>query len=70
MGATGAVVRLKSALNRIWQVAPDPRRGMWRQFLHARLMSLIIVLSAGCVLVGTLMTSAFIAALRRTAAEQ
>jgi membrane protein len=70
MGATGAVVRLKSALNRIWQVAPDHSRSMVRQFLHARLISLIIVLSAGCVLVGTLMTSAFFAALRRTAAEQ
>lgn len=49
-GATGAFVSLQEALNRAWEVAPDPEQGGIRQFLTKRFFSLGMVLGIGFLL--------------------
>ncbi len=61
-GATGALVRLKAALNRIWGVADVSKHGpLWR-FLHTRLESMVLVLLASFLLVTSLGVSTLLAA--------
>lgn len=38
-GATGAFVQLQAALNRAWEVEPDPKKGGLKNFLFKRLLS-------------------------------
>lgn len=51
--ATSGFANLQSALNRVWQVEPDPRRGgMVRNFLLKRVLSFVMILGvAGLLLV-------------------
>jgi membrane protein len=62
-GATGAFISLQSALNRAWEVAPDPKVGGVRTFVTKRLLSLGMVLAiAFLLLVSLVLTSALSAA--------
>lgn len=49
-GATGAFVSLQDALNRAWEVAPDPEQGGIRQFITKRIFSLGMVFGIGFLL--------------------
>ncbi len=61
-GATGAFIQLQSALNRAWDVAPDPRAGGIRNFLRKRVLSLGLVLAVGFLMLVSLALSALLTA--------
>jgi membrane protein len=61
-GATGAFYQLQQALNHIWAVQPDGRRGGVKAFVQKRALSLLIVLGLGLLLVLSLAASTFISA--------
>jgi len=62
-GATTAFAQLQAALNRAWQVKPDPKAGGIRNFITKRLLSLGMVLSIGFLLLVSLILSAAISGL-------
>lgn len=53
-GATGAFVSLQSALNRAWEVKPDPKRGGVKDFIIKRFLSLGMVLGIAFLLLVSL----------------
>ncbi|HZD05172.1 MAG TPA: YihY/virulence factor BrkB family protein, partial [Longimicrobiales bacterium] len=59
-GATGAFAQLQSALNAVWEVAPDPRKGGVRTFLLKRLLSFGMVLAVAFLLFVSLVLSALL----------
>jgi membrane protein len=59
-GATGVMVQLQSALNRIWEVVPDPSRRGVRHFLQKRLLSFAMILAIAFVLLVSLALTAFL----------
>ncbi|HEX2202867.1 MAG TPA: YihY/virulence factor BrkB family protein [Longimicrobium sp.] len=61
-GATGAFIQLQAALNRAWEVEPDPKRGGWKNFVFKRLLSLGMVLSIAFLLLVSLAVSAALSA--------
>jgi membrane protein len=61
-GATAAFAQLQAALNRVWEVAPDPERGGVRRFLAKRLLSFTMVLGVAFLLLVSLVLSATLAA--------
>lgn len=63
LGATGAFVQLQSALNRAWEVAPDPKQGGLRSFLLKRLFSFGMVLAIAFLLLVSLVVSAVLSTL-------
>jgi membrane protein len=62
LGATGAFGALQSALNRVWEVKPDPRRGGLKSFLGKRLLSLGMVGTIAFLLLVSLIVSAALSA--------
>lgn len=56
-GATGALGQLQAALNRAWNVAPDPKQGGVKSFLTKRLFSLGMLLSIAFLLLVSLVIS-------------
>src|SRR5918995_2429063 len=56
-GATGAMGQLQAALNRAWDVAPDPKQGGIKAFLTKRLFSLGMLLSIAFLLMVSLVIS-------------
>jgi membrane protein len=71
IGATGAFVQLKSALNSVWEVRAGPSQGPWYRsavrFVLTRLLSLAMVLALGFLLLVSLVVNAGLAALGRWA---
>lgn len=61
-GATGALMQLQGALNRAWEVRPDPARGGIKAFVAKRLLSLGMILGIAFLLIVSLALSALIAA--------
>jgi membrane protein len=61
-GATGAFVQLQAALNKAWEVQPDPARGGVRSFLMKRALSVGMVLAIAFILLVSLVASAAISA--------
>ena len=61
-GATGAFMQLQSALNRAWEVEPDPNAGGAKNFIFKRLLSLGMILGIAFILLVSLALSAFISA--------
>ncbi len=59
-GATGAMGQLQAALNRAWDVAPDPKQGGIKAFLTKRLFSLGMLLSIAFLLLVSLVISTMI----------
>jgi membrane protein len=62
LGATGAFGQLQAALNRAWQVAPDPRQGGIKSFLLKRVFSLGMVLGLAFLLLVSLVLSTVLSA--------
>jgi membrane protein len=61
-GATGAFVALQTALNRAWEVEPDPKSGGIKNFLTKRLFSLGMVLAIAFLLMVSLAVTAALTA--------
>jgi len=61
-GATGAFVSLQSALNRAWEVKPDPKRGGIKDFILKRFLSLGMVLGIAFLLLVSLALTAALSA--------
>jgi membrane protein len=61
LGATGAFGQLQAALNRAWEVAPDPRAGL-KGFLVKRLFSFGMILTVAFLLLVSLILSAALSA--------
>ncbi len=62
-GATGAFTELQSALNRAWEVKPDPKQGGFKNFLLKRVFSFGMVLGIAFLLLVSLVLSTALAAL-------
>ncbi|MBL8211101.1 MAG: YihY/virulence factor BrkB family protein [Bryobacterales bacterium] len=57
-GATTAFAQLQAALNRAWEVEPDPNAGGARQFIGKRILSFGFVLALGFLLLVSMVLSA------------
>lgn len=57
-GATGVMVQLQAALNRAWDVKPDPNSGGIRNFVLKRLLSFAMILAIAFLLLVSLALSA------------
>jgi membrane protein len=62
LGATTAFAQLQDALNKVWEVKPDPRRGQIGGFLMKRVFSFGLVLALGFLLLVSLSVSAALVA--------
>lgn len=60
--ATGAFVQLQSALNRAWEVEPDPAQGGIKNFVFKRLFSFAMILGIVFLLMVSLILSAGLSA--------
>ena len=63
LGATGAFLQLQGALNRAWEVEPDPRAGGIKNFVFKRVLSLGMILGIAFLLVVSLAVSAAVSAM-------
>ncbi len=63
LGATASFGQLQSALNTIWGVKPDPKRGQIRNFLAKRVFSFGVVIGVAFLLLVSLAFSAVLVAL-------
>ncbi len=61
-GATGALGQLQGALNRAWEVEPDPERGGWKVMLRKRVLSLGMILTLAFLMLVSLLLSAILGA--------
>lgn len=68
LGATGAVVALKDALNTVWGVAGSAG-GIWWVLVRDRLQSLALVLGCGVLLVGSVVLTTFMQGMSARAAS-
>lgn len=59
-GATGAFLQLQGALNRAWDVKPDPDSGGFKNFLLKRFLSLGMILGVAFLIAVSLALSAFL----------
>ncbi|TWU44401.1 hypothetical protein Q31b_19370 [Novipirellula aureliae] len=66
VGATGVVGALQDALNRVWQVKPDPERSSIRTMLTKRVLSFAMILGLGFLLLVSIVVSSVLS----TAGEQ
>jgi len=57
-GATGVFIELQGALNRAWEVAPDPEKGGLKNMITKRVFSLGMILTIAFVLLVSLALSA------------
>lgn len=60
--ATGAFAQLQAALNRAWDVAPDPDRGEVRNFLTKRLLSFVMIVSIALLLLASSLSATLLTA--------
>jgi membrane protein len=63
LGATGAFLNLQAALDRAWEVKPDPKAGGIRNFILKRVLSLGMVLGVAFLLLVSLALSAALTAI-------
>jgi membrane protein len=63
LGATASFGQLQAALNTIWGVKPDPKRGQIRNFLAKRVFSFGVVIGVAFLLLVSLAFSAILSAL-------
>lgn len=61
-GATGAFAQLQDALNRAWEVAPDPKAGGIKTFLLKRVLSFGMILGVAFLLLVSLALTAALSA--------
>ena len=69
LGAGGAFGQLQAALNRAWEVQPDPHQGGLRSFVFKRLFSFGMILSVAFLLLISLVVSAALSAFGGTLAR-
>src|SRR4051794_30084372 len=62
LGATGAFMQLQTALDRAWEVKPDPNAGGIKNFIFKRVLSLGMVLGIAFLLLVSLALSAALTA--------
>jgi membrane protein len=62
-GSIGAFMQLQGALNRAWEVKPDPSQGGLKRFIMKRILSLGMVLGVAFLLIVSLSVSALLSAL-------
>jgi membrane protein len=62
VAAISVFLELQTALNKIWQVAPKPGRGLWG-VIHDRLLSFLMVLVIGLLLILALVANTTLSAL-------
>jgi len=62
-GALGAFMQLQGALNKAWEVKPDPKKGGVRQFIAKRVLSAGMILAVAFLLMVSLAVSAVLSAL-------
>jgi len=62
-GALGAFMQLQGALNRAWEVKPDPKNGGIRRFIAKRVLSAGMILAVAFLLIVSLAVSAILSAL-------
>jgi membrane protein len=62
LGATASFGQLQGALNKIWGMKPDPRRGQIRIYIAKRIFSFGVVLAVAFLLLVSLVFSAFLSA--------
>jgi membrane protein len=65
IGASGVFAELQTALNIMWGVKRDPKRGVLKDFLIARFLSFTMVLGVAFMLLVSLIVSAGLAAVGR-----
>jgi membrane protein len=63
LGAIGAFMQLQGALNRAWEVKPDPTKGGVKQFIAKRVLSAGMILAVAFLLIVSLAVSALLSAL-------
>ena len=63
LGATGALGQLQLALNRVWEVKPDPAQGGVKNFVGKRAFSLLLLIGVAFFLLVSLAVSAVVSAL-------
>lgn len=63
LGAIGAFMQLQGALNKAWDVKPDPKKGGVRQFIAKRVLSAGMILAVAFLLLVSLAVSALLGAL-------
>jgi membrane protein len=63
LGATGFFLNLQGALNRVWEVKPDPEQGGFKSFIGKRVLSFGMLLGIGLLLAVSLALTAAISAL-------
>lgn len=68
-GATGVFVQLQQALNKTWEVEPDPDQGGVKNFLTKRLLSLGMILTIAFLLLVSLVLSSALVALSDTISQ-
>lgn len=68
-GATGAFAQLQAALNRAWQVKPDPHQGGVKTFLKKRLLSFGMILALAFLVMVSLALSAGLTAFGTSLAQ-
>ncbi|GAB5520166.1 MAG: hypothetical protein RhofKO_24170 [Rhodothermales bacterium] len=61
-GATGAFIQMQDALNRAWDVEPDPDSGGLKNFIFKRLLSLSMIMGIAFLLMVSLALSAALTA--------
>lgn len=67
-GATGALAQLQDAMNRAWEVEPDPERGGWKNMARKRVLSLGMVLTLAFLMLVSLVLGAALGAFGETVA--
>jgi membrane protein len=68
LGATGAFLQLQAALNRVWEVKPDPAQGGVQNFVAKRAFALVFVLGVAFFLLVSLSVSAAVSVVGERAA--
>lgn len=63
IGATGVMVQLQAALNRAWEVEPDPEQGGVQTFLLKRVLSLAMIIAISFLLLVSLVLTAVLKAM-------
>lgn len=63
LGALGAFMQLQGALNRAWEVKPDPKKGGIKNFIAKRILSVGMILAVAFLLTVSLAASAIVSAL-------
>lgn len=67
-GSLGAFMQLQGALNRAWEVKPDPKKGGVWSFIAKRILSAGMILAVAFLLIVSLAVSAILSALGSSAA--